>query len=49
MRGDGNDTEADNCRAFVAPKLVDVGRVAAPHVIGERRGFTSGRLSNGLV
>lgn len=48
MRG-GVNTEADTCREFVAPKLVDAGWAAAPHAIGERRGFTLGRLFTGRV
>lgn len=37
-------TEADTCRELVTPKLVDAGWGAAPHVIGEQRTFTNGRI-----
>nr|WP_192805033.1 DEAD/DEAH box helicase family protein [Noviherbaspirillum aerium] len=37
-------TEADTCREFVTPKLVEAGWGAAPHVIGEQRSFTNGRI-----
>jgi type I restriction enzyme R subunit len=41
---DGVITEADTCREFVTPKLVEAGWGAAPHVIGEQRSFTNGRI-----
>lgn len=47
MRRNGVNTEADTRSEFVAPKLI--GWAAAPHAIGELRGFTLGRLFNGLV
>lgn len=37
-------TEADTCREFVTPRLVEAGWGAAPHVIGEQRTFTNGRI-----
>nr|WP_241673262.1 hypothetical protein [Lacisediminimonas profundi] len=37
-------TEADTCRELVTPKLVDAGWGSAPHVIGEQRTFTNGRI-----
>lgn len=37
-------TEADTCRELVTPKLVDAGWGNAPHVIGEQRTFTNGRI-----
>ena len=37
-------TEADTCRELVTPKLVQAGWGAAPHVIGEQRTFTNGRI-----
>lgn len=41
---DGVITEADICREFVAPKLVEAGWGDAPHVIGKQRSFTNGRI-----
>jgi len=41
---DGTMTEADNCREYVTPKLVEAGWGAAPHSIGEQRTFTNGRI-----
>jgi type I restriction enzyme R subunit len=41
---DGVITEADTCREFVTPRLVEAGWGAAPHVIGEQRSFTNGRI-----
>ncbi|MEY6433510.1 DEAD/DEAH box helicase family protein [Thioalkalicoccus limnaeus] len=41
---DGVITEADTCREFVTPRLVEAGWGAAPHVIGEQRSFTDGRI-----
>ncbi len=41
---DGVTTEADTCREFVTPRLVEAGWGAAPHVIGEQRSFTNGRI-----
>jgi type I restriction enzyme R subunit len=37
-------TEADTCRELVTPKLVDAGWGGEPHVIGEQRTFTNGRI-----
>ncbi len=37
-------TEADTCRELVSPKLLDVGWGSAPHVIGEQRTSTNGRI-----
>lgn len=37
-------TEADTCRELVTPKLVEAGWGSAPHVIGEQRTFTNGRI-----
>ncbi|MFG6441484.1 EcoAI/FtnUII family type I restriction enzme subunit R [Roseateles sp. LKC17W] len=41
---DGVITEADTCREFVTPRLVEAGWGAAPHAIGEQRSFTNGRI-----
>lgn len=37
-------TEADTCREFVTPKLVEAGWGMAESVIGEQHGFTNGRI-----
>jgi hypothetical protein len=37
-------TEADTCRELVTPKLFEAGWGNAPHVIGEQRTFTDGRI-----
>ncbi len=37
-------TEADTCRGFVTPKLVEAGWAAAPCFIGEQHSFTNGRI-----
>lgn len=37
-------TEADTCREFVTPRLVEAGWSDAPHSIGEQRSFTNGRI-----
>lgn len=37
-------TEADTCREFVTPKLLEAGWGAAPHANGEQRSFTNGRI-----
>jgi type I restriction enzyme R subunit len=37
-------SEADTCREFVTPRLVDVGWAMPPHNIGEQRSFTDGRI-----
>ena len=37
-------TEADTCREFVTPKLIEAGWGTAPHAIGEQRSFTNGRI-----
>ncbi len=36
--------EADTCREYVVPKLVDSGWDSAPHSITEQRSFTDGRV-----
>lgn len=36
--------EADTCREFVTPKLVEAGWDEEPHAIGEQRSFTNGRI-----
>ena len=41
---DGVVTEADTCREFVTPRLVEAGWGSAPHAIGEQRSFTNGRI-----
>ncbi len=41
---DGVITEADTCRQFITPRLVEAGWSAAPHAIGEQRCFTNGRI-----
>ena len=41
---DGVITEADTCREFVTPRLVEAGWGTAPHAIGEQRIFTNGRI-----
>jgi type I restriction enzyme, R subunit len=41
---EGVATEADTCREFVTPRLVEVGWSAAPHSLGEQRTFTNGRI-----
>ena len=41
---DGAMTEADTCRKYVTPKLVEAGWGATPHAIGEQRTFTNGRI-----
>ena len=37
-------TEADTCREFVTPRLLEAGWGVAPHAIGEQRSFTNGRI-----
>lgn len=37
-------TEADTCREFVTPRLVEAGWGVAPHAIGEQHSFTNGRI-----
>ena len=37
-------TEADTCREFVTPRLVEAGYGSAPYAIGEQRSFTNGRI-----
>ena len=37
-------TEADTCRDFVTPKIVQAGWSDAPFAIGEQRSFTNGRI-----
>ncbi len=41
---DGVTTEADTCREFVTPQLVEAGWGAAPCSMGEQRSFTNGRI-----
>ena len=41
---DGVITEADTCREFVTPRLVEAGWGATPYSIGEQRSFTNGRI-----
>jgi type I restriction enzyme, R subunit len=41
---DGVITEADTCREFVTPRLIEAGWGAAPYAIGEQRTFTNGRI-----
>jgi len=41
---EGVMTEADTCREFVTPKLIEAGWAVAPHAIGEQRSFTNGRI-----
>ena len=41
---DGVITEADTCREFVTPRLVEAGWGTAPHLIAEQRSFTNGRI-----
>ena len=42
---DGVIAEADTCREFVTPRLVEGGWGAAPHAIGQQRSFTNGRIT----
>jgi type I site-specific restriction endonuclease len=37
-------TEADACREFITPKLVEAGWGVAESVIGEQHSFTNGRI-----
>ena len=37
-------TEADTCRKYVVPKLVEVGWDNDPHSIAEQRTITDGRI-----
>ncbi len=41
---EGVMTEADTCREFVTPRLVEAGWSEAPYSIGEQRTFTNGRI-----
>ena len=41
---DGVTTEADTCREFVTPRLLEAGWGTSPHTIGEQRSFTNGRV-----
>jgi type I restriction enzyme R subunit len=36
--------EADTCREFITPKLIEAGWNTSPHAIGEQRSFTNGRI-----
>jgi type I restriction enzyme R subunit len=44
LNHEGIITEADTCREFVTPRLVQVGWSISPHSIGEQRSFTNGRI-----
>ena len=37
-------TEADTCRKYVVPKLIEAGWDDEPHSIAEQRTFTDGRI-----
>ena len=37
-------TEADNCRKYLVPKLIEAGWDDEPHSIAEQRTFTDGRI-----
>lgn len=37
-------TEADTCREFVTPRLIEAGWSTSPHSIGEQHTFTNGRI-----
>ena len=37
-------TEADTCRKFVLPKLIEAGWDNAPHSFTEQKTFTDGRI-----
>jgi type I restriction enzyme R subunit len=41
---EGVMTEADTCREFVTPQLVEAGWTETPHTIGEQHTFTNGRI-----
>jgi len=41
---DGVITEADTCREFVTPRLIEAGWGVPPCAIGEQRSFTNGRI-----
>jgi len=41
---EGVITEADTCREFVTPRLIEAGWSASPHAIAEQRTFTNGRI-----
>ncbi|NMZ73256.1 DEAD/DEAH box helicase family protein [Pseudomonas nitroreducens] len=41
---EGVMTEADTCREFVTPRLIEAGWSQAPHAIGEQHTFTNGRI-----
>ena len=41
---EGVITEADTCREFVTPRLIEAEWSASPHAIGEQRTFTNGRI-----
>ncbi len=43
-RREGVMTEADTCREFVTPRLVEAGWSESPCTIGEQRTFTEGRI-----
>jgi type I restriction enzyme, R subunit len=44
LNHEGIITEADTCREFVTPRLIQVGWSISPHSIGEQRSFTNGRI-----
>jgi type I restriction enzyme R subunit len=41
---EGVMTEADTCREFVTPRLIESGWSITPHAIGEQRTFANGRI-----
>lgn len=41
---EGVISEADTCREFITPRLVEAGWSTAPYAIGEQRSFTNGRI-----
>ncbi|WP_420909930.1 EcoAI/FtnUII family type I restriction enzme subunit R [Achromobacter denitrificans] len=43
-RREGVMTEADTCREFVTPRLIEAGWATEPYAIGEQRTFTDGRI-----
>lgn len=44
IKRSGVMTEADTCREFVTPRLIEAGWGETPHAIGEQRSFTNGRI-----
>ncbi|AGK48383.1 type I site-specific restriction-modification system, R (Restriction) subunit domain protein [Burkholderia thailandensis MSMB121] len=41
---EGVMTEADTCREFVTPRLIEAGWATEGHAIGEQRTFTDGHI-----